>query len=101
MSDSFMVFVKENLSALYATGLSLYGGIAHYALRVREGEKPSWSSALASGVLCMFCGHISYFVCGKLGIVGYDMALVVATSAFAGVPALKRVLKEKAGIDLG
>lgn len=94
LSDS----IKEHLPLLYATGLSLYGGVANYAMRIRGGEQPSWVNGIANGILCLFCGHVAYFVCAKLGITDYDMALVVCGASFSGVPALKQLIKQRTGV---
>lgn len=92
-------WLKEMLPWVFATVLSLWGGVAHYAMLVRNGEPPSWMGGILVVVVCMFSGHLGFFMSQRIGLTEMDMATTVSLCAFGGPAALKHFLKSKLGVE--
>lgn len=76
--------MTEYLPWIYGLALSLWGGVVHYAKKVREGEAWSWLNFFLDIILCLFTGSITFFVCKWQGIEGWEMAITITLGAYAG-----------------
>lgn len=69
-------------------GLSLWGGLVHYAQRVRNGEPFSWRAMALDLIVCSFAGLLTFLMCESAGIRGPIQAVLIAVSAHMGTRAI-------------